>query len=137
VRIVLPLLVLMLFVTTTDGGNTPVSSDLPDIDTSRGFLEMCATVDKNATDQSQSELFRTGYCLGWIAGLTKGMHVAEAIHRVGGKNAIFCPPEGNSYAQMIQIIEKFIADHPEKEHLPKGIIASAALAEAFPCKESK
>lgn len=135
-RIVLPLLVLM-FLAPTGGGNTPVSSDLPDIDTARGFLEMCAAIDKKPTDLSQFELFRTGYCIGWTAGLTNGMHVAEAVHRVGEKDVIFCPPEGNSYGQIIHIVKKFIADHPEKEHLTTGIIAAAALAEAFPCKDSK
>jgi hypothetical protein len=38
---------------------------------------------------------------------------------------------------MIHVIKKFIAGHPELEHLRTEGIASAALAEAFPCKESK
>lgn len=98
---------------------------------------MCSAVDKKPTDQSEIELFQSGYCVGWIAGLTNGMHVAEAMHRISENNVIFCAPVGNSYGQMIHIIKKFIADHPEKEHLSTGIIAGAALADAFPCKESK
>jgi hypothetical protein len=38
---------------------------------------------------------------------------------------------------MINIIRKFIADNPEKEHLPTVALAIAALAKAFPCRESK
>jgi Rap1a immunity proteins len=131
------ILILAHFATPAGSGSNPVSSDLPDIDTSQGFLEMCASVDKKPTDQSQVELFQSGYCIGWMAGLTKGIHLAEATHQTSEKNAIFCPPLGNSYGQMIHITRKFIADHPEMEHLSMGVIASAALAEAFPCKESK
>ena len=53
------------------------------------------------------------------------------------KDVIFCSPSGNSYGQMIHITKKFIADHPEMEHLSTGVIGGAALAEAFPCRESK
>jgi hypothetical protein len=136
--IALPLfLVLTLFATTAGSGSQRASSDLPDIDTSRGFLEMCTAVDKNLEGKwAQEDIYQAGYCLGWIAGLTNGIHVAEAVHRLGDKK-IFCPPAGNTYGQMIHIIKKFIADHPEKEHLPTGIIAGSALAEAFPCKENK
>lgn len=134
----LPLiLILALFATPAGSGSKPVSSDLPDIDTTSGFLEMCAAVDKKATDQSQVELFHSGYCLGWIAGLTNGIHLAEATHRMTEPNVIFCPPTGNSYGQMIHIIKKFIAAHPEMEHQSTGTLAGAALAEAFPCKASK
>ena len=128
------ILILVLFATTAGRGSKPVSSDLPNIDTPRGFLEMCAAVDKKPPGQSDIELFQTGYCLGWIAGLTNGIHVAEALHRMTEPNVIFCAPEGNSYGQMIHIVKKFIPSHPEMEHLSTGTIAGAALAEAFPCK---
>jgi hypothetical protein len=130
-------LILALCVNPAGSGSKPISTDLPDIDTSRGFLEMCEAVDKKPQEQSQVELFRSGYCIGWMAGLTKGIHVAQTIHQTTEKNAVFCPPAGNSYGQMIHIARKFIADHPEMEHLSMGVIVAAALAEAFPCKESK
>src|SRR6266478_6443637 len=136
--IALPLaLVFAFFATPVGRGDQGVSSKSPNIDTIRGFLEMCSAVDKKPTEKSAIELFKSGYCVGWIAGLTNGMHVAEAMHRMGENNVLFCAPVGNSYGQMIHIIKKFIADHPEKEHLSTGIIAGAALADAFPCKESK
>ncbi len=130
-------LILAIFANPAGSASKAVSSDLPDIDTSRGFLEMCAAVDKKPTEQSQSELFQSGYCIGWMVGLTRGIHVAETRHQTSEKDAIFCPPAGNSYGQMIHIARKFIADHPEKEHLATGAIVGASLAEAFPCKESK
>lgn len=129
------LLILAPLAIPASSGDQHLSSVLPDIETTRGFLEMCAAVDKKPTDQSHFELFQTGYCTGWVAGFTGGMQVAEANYQVGEK--IYCLPVGNSYGQMIRIIKKFIADHPEMEHLPTGSVAGAALREAFPCKESK
>jgi hypothetical protein len=72
-----------------------------------------------------------------MAGLTSGIHVAEGVHQVGEKNVIFCAPAGISVVQTIHITKKFIADHPEKEHVSTAVTVSVALAEAFPCKESK
>jgi len=131
------ILILALFATPVGSGSQRKSSDLPDIDTTRGFLEICAGSDKKpeSDSYSQEDIFQTGYCVGWIAGLTNGIHVAEAMHRVDEKNVIFCPPVGNSYAQMIHIVKKFIADHPEKEHVSTGVIAGRALADAFPCND--
>jgi hypothetical protein len=136
--IALPLLFLALFALSAGSRNQLVSSDLPNIDTTRGFLEICATADKNLEGHwSQEDIYKAGLCLGWITGFTNGIHVGEDMHRVNEKNFIFCPPVGNSYAQMVHIIKKFIADHPEIEHKATGAIAGAALGQAFPCKESR
>lgn len=98
---------------------------------------MCAAVDKDPTKHSELEHFETGYCLGWIAGFTGGVRVTEIAHGVEAKHNGFCLLVGNNYGQMINIIRKFIADNPEKEHLPTVALAIAALAKAFPCRESK
>lgn len=134
-RILIPLLVLMFFVAPTGNGSKP-ATDVPNINTSRGFLQMCASVDKKATDQSPFEMFQSGYCVGWMDGLANGIVVAEIRHNIT-ENEIYCPPVGNSFGQMIHIVKKFIADHPEKEHLSTSLIAGLALNEAFPCSEKK
>lgn len=128
---------LALFPIPVSSSTEQDSPGWPDVATSGGFLAMCASVDKRPVDSSDVQKIESGYCLGWIAGLTDGIHVAEAVHRVVKPNTIFCPPVGNTYGQMIHIVKKFIADHPEKEHLPTDVVASAALADAFPCEESK
>jgi hypothetical protein len=66
------------------------------MDTSRGFLEMCAAVDKDPTKHSELEHFETGYCLGWIAGFTGGVRVTEIAHGVEAKHNGFCLLVGNN-----------------------------------------
>lgn len=135
--VVLPLILMLALAIFAGSGGNQSSSTLPNIKTTRGFLEMCAAVGKDASAASDLEKFETGYCLGWITGLEDGLLVAESAHGVDKKNAIFCLPVGNSYGQTLHVIEKFIADHPDKEHLSTDVIAVAALAIAFPCQASK
>jgi Rap1a immunity proteins len=134
----LPLILVLAFATIAGSGSKQESSSaFPDIRTSQGFLEMCAAAGKDSTATSEVEKFETGYCVGWVSGLVDGMLVAETAHGVEDKDTIFCLPVGNSTGQMLRIIKKFIADHPEKEHMQMRAIAFAALAVAFPCKDSK
>jgi len=59
--------------------------------------------------------------------------VAETAYDVVPGRVRFCWPDGSSIRQAIHVIRKFIADHPEMEHLPTTVIAFRALSEAFPC----
>jgi hypothetical protein len=134
----LPLVLVLAFATSAGSGSKQSSSSaMPDMSTSRGFLEMCAAAGQDSTATSDVEKFQTGYCLGWISGMVDGMLVAETADGVDRKHGIFCLPVGNTTGQMLRVIRKFIADHPEKEHLSMREIAFAALAVAFPCKDSK
>jgi len=109
------------------------TSSLPDINSTRGFLEMCAALEKDATKHSQLEAFQTGYCIGWTHGFAAGVHTGEEYHE--SADTIFCLPKGNSFGQMVRIIRKYISDHPEEEHLRMEVVASEALRQAFPCRK--
>jgi hypothetical protein len=138
--IILPsVLILAFFTAPTYRSRQQKSSDIPDIDTTRGFSEICAAIDKKTEldTYSQEDVFNVGYCLGWMKGLTEGIKVAELKDRVDEKYRIFCPPVESSTAQNVHVVKKFIADHPEKEHVLTVVIAATALGDAFPCKESK
>ncbi|SRR6266404_1578001 len=127
-RILLIGFVLLLFPVAITSGQ---QDHFPDISTTAGFLEMCSTLEKQVTQQSEIEIMKRGYCLGWMNGLTAGIHTSEAIHH--DENEIFCSPEGNSFGQMVRVIKKYIADHPEHEHLLTELLAAKALQQAFPC----
>jgi len=124
----------VIFLFPADSGSGQLTSHFPDINSTKGFLEICATVDEKYASQSQFELLKSGYCVGWMNGITAGILGAEAAHRVSEKDYIFCLPEGNSAQQMVHITRKYIADHPEEEHLVTGVIVVAALHQAFPCR---
>ena len=123
----------LIFVFPADRGSGQLTSDGPNIDSTKGFLEVCATVDEKPAAQSTFELFKSGYCVGLMKGLTTGIHGAEIDHHVSGRDAIFCIPHESSLKQMVHITQKYIADHPEEEHLSTGPIAAKALGQAFPC----
>jgi hypothetical protein len=63
-------------------------------------------------------------CLGYVAG------VSDALEEV---NQI-CPPKGVNVRQIIDLIVKYLSDHPEKRHYDAASEAGLALMDAFPCK---
>src|SRR5215470_13676442 len=124
----------LIFLFPVHSRSHQLTSNFPNIESTKGFLEICATVDEKPGSQSPFELFKSGYCVGWMDGFTTGIFGAEAAHRVSEKDAIFCLPKGNSFQQMVHITRKYIAEHPEKEHLATAAIVLAALREAYPCR---
>lgn len=126
----------LLFLFLGDSSQRQPTSNLQ-IESTKGFLEICAALDEKPASQSPFELFKTGYFVGWMNGFTTGILGAEAAHSVTGRNPIFCPPEGNSFQQMVHITRKYIADHPEEEHLPTGVVVVTALHQAFPCGDNR
>jgi hypothetical protein len=107
----------------------------PDMKTVSGFLEMCAAQDKSPEDWTRTEILNDGYCIGWINGFVNGVLESEAIHYVPTRLWLVCPPPGNSFGQMIHIVKKYVADHPELEHFGTETLALRALSAAFPCKK--
>jgi hypothetical protein len=110
-----------------------IGDTLPDISTVSGFLDLCSSLDKQSGERSNRELYGTTYCTAWMDGLIHGIIVGEVWHDIPQKNFLVCLPEGNSYGQMIRILKKCIADHPEKEHELTEVLAVTALTAAFPC----
>jgi len=128
------LLAIAFFVTSVAGGGpTPTSSRK--IDTVSDFLDVCKTIDDDT--QSVAETFKSGYCSGWATGVVEGVSLSEAQHQIPRGAQLVCAPKGNSPNQMVQIVRKYLADHPEKEHIPMTMIATQALAGAFPCTDQK
>jgi hypothetical protein len=107
----------------------------PDVETVSGFLEICAADDKSADLTPTTDTMHRGMCVGWIIGFVDGVLTTEAAHSIPPRAALICLPEGNSYGQMIHVIKKYIADHPELEHVGTEALALLALKTAFPCKK--
>jgi hypothetical protein len=104
----------------------------PDISTVSGFRELCASVDKPFKQQTQQDMWAEPYCLGWMNGLAKGILLGEISH---GKITEVCFPKGNSFGQMLRIVNKYIDQHPEWEHRGTEVLAMLALKDAFPCQK--
>ena len=128
------LLGIALLVTSVAGGG-PAPASSRKIETVNDFLDVCRTIDDDT--QSVAETFKSGYCSGWAAGVVEGVSLSEAQHQIPRGAQLVCAPEGNSPNQIVQIVRKYVSDHPEKEHIPMTRIATQALAGAFPCTDQK
>ena len=63
-------------------------------------------------------------CLGYIAGMADALEIAK----------LWCPPEGVTVGQTVDIVMKYLREHPEERHLTASGEGGLALAIAFPCK---
>jgi Rap1a immunity proteins len=128
-------LLLAVFLIASVAGGGPAPTNSRKIETVRDFLEICKTIDDDT--QSVAETFKSGYCSGWATGIVEGVSLAEVQHQIPRGAQLVCAPEGNSPDQTVQIVRKYVSDHPEKEHIPMTVIATQALAGAFPCTDQK
>ena len=69
-------------------------------------------------------------CNAYIRGFADG---ATAQHAPGYQ---ICFPKSATGLQARAVVEKYMLDHPENLHHQAGMIGSAALAAAFPCRKA-
>lgn len=70
------------------------------------------------------------YCLAYIRG------AADAIDLNDIQRKIFCPPEGVTIGQMLDVSLAYIERHPEKRHYRTIVLVSFGLMDAFPCSKA-
>jgi Rap1a immunity proteins len=126
-------LLVIAFLVTSVAGPAPTNSRK--IETVSDFLDTCKTIDDDT--QTVAETFKSGYCSGWASGMIQGVSLSEAEHQIPRGAQLVCAPEANSPNQIVQIVRKYVSDHPEKEHTPMTVVATQALAGAFPCTDQK
>jgi pantothenate kinase type III len=66
-----------------------------------------------------------GMCLGYVVGV---MSVMEYIN-------VVCRPVKSTHSQAALVVQKYLADHPEKLHINADELVLDALQQAFPCTE--
>jgi hypothetical protein len=105
------------------------------ISTVAGFLEICGAADRGSKPMTSAEKFDAGECVGWVGGFAAGLLEAEAAYGVISKKplTIVCWPTTITNIQLVHIIKKYIADHPEQENLGTNPEAFLAIRSAFPC----
>ncbi len=70
-------------------------------------------------------------CSSYITGLSDASHPAIATNLLGLTG--YCRPEGVTRGQIMDIVKKYLAGHPEERHLPAVVLYYHAIIEAFPC----
>ena len=88
-------------------------------------------------EQKSYPHYNDATCLGWVEGFADGFTVHEELLSVPDKDRMVCVPHEITTLQTVRVIEKYIADNPEKAHRPTRYITSIALARTFPCKAEK
>ena len=101
-------------------------------DTGNEFLKECGR--EMSTRSTNTEMLLYANCVGYVSGISHGMQIAPAW-RVGGKEAIFCPPRGSNTGQFMRITVKWMNDHPELLHEHASVLIFFALLDAFACPE--
>jgi hypothetical protein len=142
VRLRLVAALLGFFLVGLPASTSPKSTpEQPDISRSGGdFLEVCSSVGLEKDSEGSRDaarVSRDATCLGWVAGFAEGFLVHDELLGVPRRDRLACVPNGESTIRIVRVIEKYLADHPEKAHRATRYIASLALAGAFPCKAGK
>ena len=84
--------------------------------TGGSYLQYC-TVDGTQT------WFCAGYSTGMMDALDAGNQSEHA----------YCLPDRVTNGQRFRVLTKYIADHPEAQHLPTPVLFRRALIHFFPC----
>lgn len=67
-------------------------------------------------------MFATGYIIG----------VADTF-----VNVTFCPQDGMTVGQIVDVVRNFLEENPEVRHRPADLITEIILRHKFPCKTEK
>jgi len=131
------IIVAVCFVCSSGSVGSRSAAQQPDISSSGSkFLEICSDID----NQPNGDLIRIhnhATCLGWVEGFRDGFSVHDELLGVPEKDRMVCVPRGITTIQIVRVMEKYIAENPDKAHRATRFIASIALARAFSCKAGK
>jgi hypothetical protein len=76
--------------------------------------------------------FNRGYCGGYVTGI---IDTIESLQSRGVLPAdALCIPEASTKGQLVDVVLKYLEQHPERRHLESGALVPEALNLAFPCK---
>jgi len=100
------------------------------------FMSVCSGVGgSGGSDPQHTQGEAT--CLGWVEGFADGFTVHDELLGVPRADRMVCISRNVTNAQMIRAITKYIGGNPDKAHRATRLVASVALAQAFPCKKAK
>ena len=99
------------------------------------FLEGCSSIDKPPNQLNSYETHSNVQCLSYVDGIFETMSLIDNLHF---EPHVFCAPEQPVQRnELVQIVRKYIADHPETSNERTVILAWLAFSQAFPCDKAK
>ena len=100
------------------------------------FMRVCSAAREGAGNDRQ-RMQSDATCRGWVEGFADGFTVHDELLGVPRADRLVCIPRNVTNAQVIRAIGKYVNGNPDKAHRATRLVASLALAQAFPCKRSK
>jgi hypothetical protein len=76
---------------------------------------------------------RRAACSLYLRGIMEGVQIQARASKQPG---LFCPPQGASVEQALDLLLKFMAEKPEQRHRPSPTLAAMALRAAWPCAKA-
>ena len=77
--------------------------------------------------------WKSTYCAGYIAGALDTYEIANRVIKV----PLFCPDHALDYPEMMAIVRKWFADHPDEANMNAGSVVLEAMSYKFPCEQKK
>jgi len=100
------------------------------------FMRVCSNAGREAGTNPQ-RMQSDSTCEGWVEGFADGFTVHDELLGVPRGDRMVCIPRNVTNVQIVRAIEKYISGNPDKAHRATRLVASLALAQAFPCKRAK
>ena len=101
----------------------------------KAFLDGCSSIDKPAKQLNSYETLSNVQCLSYANGIFESMSLSEKLHQ--GPHGFCAPDQPVQRRSLVQIVRKYIAEHPETSNERTVILVWLALSEAFPCNKAK
>jgi hypothetical protein len=99
------------------------------------LLEACTAALKSG-DHTMMDYQRGQYCIGFVGGVYSGLNYLEAYNTAHHLRSPVCLPDDTLRgSQLVRIVNKYLADHPQELNKDQAILAINAFVEAYPCKE--
>jgi hypothetical protein len=74
---------------------------------------------------------RSGVAFGYIQGVVNSMEVLYP------NQSLSCSPDGMTVGQMVDVVKRYLHNHPQTGHEPAVIVIATAAREAFPCEKAR
>jgi hypothetical protein len=99
------------------------------------FLDGCSSLDKPVQQLNSYETHSNVQCLSYVDGIFETMSLVDNLHL---EPRGFCAPgQPVQRKEMVQIVRKYIAEHPETSNERTVVLVWVALSQAFPCNKVK
>jgi hypothetical protein len=93
-----------------------------------------------AVARSYSAEFYVEGCKDFLAGNSsffagRCVGALEVLDALNDDTKLFCPPEGLTNLQRVQVVVDYIKQRPDRKNADFRLVANQAMAKAWPCKK--